>query len=94
MSLSTTQMCHRKLSYFELLLCDTAVVRVQELEHMGNQISAAEIVGSQCSEQHNLSFAANLEVNNSLSDCIIYLQCTLIDLWCSSVSSTKNKTGS
>lgn len=92
MSYSTTQICHRKLTYFELLLCDTAVVWVQELEYMGNQISAAEIVGSQCSEQHNLSFAANLEVNKSLSDGIIYLRCSIIDSWRSSVSSSsKNK---
>lgn len=75
-----TQTGHRKLSYFELLLCDTAVVRVQELEHMGNQISAAEIVGSQCSEQHNLSFAANLKMNKSLSDCAIYLRSRIIDI--------------
>lgn len=54
------------MTYFELLLCDTAVW-VQELEDMGDQISAAEIVGSQRSEQHILSSAANLEVQKSLS---------------------------
>lgn len=63
-------MCRCK-SYFELLLCDTAVVWVQELKNMGDQISAAEIVGSQCREQHILSSAANLEVKKSLSYSII-----------------------
>lgn len=72
-----TRTDHRKVTYFELLLCDTAV-RVQELEDMGDQISAAEIVGSQCSEQHILSSAANLEVQKSLSKEIIYVRY----VWC------------
>lgn len=53
------------LSYFELLLSDTAVVWVEKLKDMGDQISAAEIVGSQCCEQHILSFAAHLKDDKS-----------------------------
>lgn len=49
------------LSYFELLLRDTAVVWVEEPQHVGDQISAAEVVGSQRSEQHILSSAAYLK---------------------------------
>lgn len=57
-----TQVCQRKESYFELLLCDFAVVWVQKLKHMRDQISATEVVGSQCREQDSLGFAANLKV--------------------------------
>lgn len=53
------------LPYFELLLSNSAVVWVEKLEDMGDEVSAAEIVGSQCSEQHILSFAAYLEGNKS-----------------------------
>lgn len=56
-------MCQRGRTYFELLLSDAAIVRVEKLQDMGDKISAAEIVGSQCSEQHILSSAANLEGN-------------------------------
>lgn len=47
-------------SYFELLLRHAAVVWVQELENVRNQVSAAEVVGSQCAEQNILSLASNL----------------------------------
>lgn len=57
-----THVCLRKESYFELLLCNIAVVWVQELKDMRDQISAAEVISSQCREQHSLGFAANLKV--------------------------------
>lgn len=53
-------MAQKRLSYFELLLSDAAVVGVEKLKDVWNQISAAEIVGSQRSEQHILSSAAYL----------------------------------
>lgn len=52
---------HRRQSYFELLLSDTAVVWVEKLKNMRDQISAAEVVGSQRGEEHTLSSAAYLE---------------------------------
>ncbi|TNN66672.1 hypothetical protein EYF80_023061 [Liparis tanakae] len=61
---STAQRRRRRLPYFELLLCDGAVLRVEKLEDVGDQISAAEIVGSQCRVQHALSSAADLEGHN------------------------------
>lgn len=57
----------RGMSYLELLLSDTAVVWVEELKDMGDHISAAEIVGSQCSEQHILSSAAYLQGHQNVS---------------------------
>lgn len=50
----------RKRSYFELLLRHAAIVWVQELEDVRNQVSAAEVVGSQSAEQNILSPASNL----------------------------------
>lgn len=54
-------MLQRGWPYFELLLSDTAVVWVEKLEDMWDQIPTAEIVGPQCREQDTLSSAANLE---------------------------------
>lgn len=61
------------LPYFELLLWDTAGVRVQKLQDMGDQISAAEIVGPQCREQHILSPGAYLEGDKEKSQLDYYI---------------------
>lgn len=37
-------------TYFELLLCDVGTVRFEELQHVGDEVSAAEVVGPQSCE--------------------------------------------
>ena len=60
-------------TYFELLLCDVAAVGLEELQHVGDEVAAAEVVGSQRGEENPLGPATHLagetadeEVNTSV----------------------------
>lgn len=46
--------------YFKLLLCDVTAAGLQELQHVGDQVPAAEVVGPQRGEEHTLGFAPHL----------------------------------
>lgn len=52
--------CKRCETYFKLLLGDVSAVWVQILQHRRDDVSAAEVVSSQCCEQHILSFTPHL----------------------------------
>ena len=41
-------------TYFELLLRDVSAVGFEELQHVGDEVSAAEVVGSQSGEENPL----------------------------------------
>lgn len=47
--------------YLELLLCDILPVRSQELQHQGDDIPAAEVIGSQGGKEDLLGLIADLE---------------------------------
>ena len=46
--------------YLELLLGDVGAPRLQQLQHFGDEVAAAEVVGAQRIEQHVLGFTAHL----------------------------------
>jgi len=47
-------------TYFELLLRDVAALGFEERQHVGDEVSAAEVVGAQSREQNPLGPAAHL----------------------------------
>lgn len=56
--------------YLELLLGDVGLGWLQELKHSRSDVSTAEVISSQGSEQNTLSLTADLGANKVFRSCL------------------------